>query len=170
MFTHHCYIYSLVYMHWLFLSSCHMDHRSYYMYYCCMYIPVTWLFPVTDTDIPVNGHVSFWYAMCEIPHLLFLVSCYLVLYYQQSSYPIIILHVPCTVFVPNTLCTLNVLHISWGWGRLDGCLDLVGWMFGFIVCHTAGDMIVLATFLFPVSRYLFHPSGLALVSAARESW
>ena len=40
MFTHHCYIYSPVYMHLLFLYSYHMDHGSYYMYYCCMYIPV----------------------------------------------------------------------------------------------------------------------------------
>ena len=32
MFTHHCYIYSPVYIHWLFLYSCYMDHCSYYMY------------------------------------------------------------------------------------------------------------------------------------------
>ena len=30
--------------------------------YSC--IPVTWLFPVTDIDIPVTGHVSCWNAMC----------------------------------------------------------------------------------------------------------
>jgi len=36
---HYC-MYSLVYMHVLFLYSCHMDHRSYYIYYCCMYIPL----------------------------------------------------------------------------------------------------------------------------------
>jgi len=28
------------------------------------------------------------------------------------------LHVPCTILVPDTLCTLNVLHITWGWGDL----------------------------------------------------
>jgi len=38
MFTHHCYIYSPVYMRWLFMYSGHMDHHSYYMIYCCMYI------------------------------------------------------------------------------------------------------------------------------------
>ena len=40
MFVYHCYMYSLAYMHVLFLYSCHMNHRSYYMYYCCMYIHV----------------------------------------------------------------------------------------------------------------------------------
>ena len=29
-----------IYMHVLFLYSCHIDHRSYCMYYCCMYLPV----------------------------------------------------------------------------------------------------------------------------------
>ena len=38
MFTHHCYFTTPVYMHVLFLYSCHMDHRSYCMSYCCMYI------------------------------------------------------------------------------------------------------------------------------------
>ena len=33
-------IYIPVYMHCLCLYSCHIDHRSYCMYYCCMYLPV----------------------------------------------------------------------------------------------------------------------------------
>ena len=64
--------------------------------YSC--ILVTWLFSVTDIDILVTRHVSYWYAICGIPHLLFPVSRYLVLCYQQSSCPIIMLHVPCTVW------------------------------------------------------------------------
>ena len=50
--------------------------------YSC--ILVTWLFPVTDTDIPVTGHVSCWYAMCEISHLLFPVFSYLVSCYHSA--------------------------------------------------------------------------------------
>ena len=78
--------------------------------------PVTWLFPVTSIDILVTGHECFWYAMCgtkchvdlshgatsRIPHLLYIVSHYLVSWYQQNSYPIIVLLVPCTVLVLDT--------------------------------------------------------------------
>ena len=117
--------------------------------YSC--IPVAWLFLVTD--IPVTGYESCWYTMCGIPYLLFLVFCYLVSCYQQSSCPVIVLHVSCTVLVPDTLCTLNVLHITWGWGRHDGWLDLVGWMSRSIVSPTVGDMVVLATFPFPVTFF-----------------
>ena len=35
---------SLLHMHILFLYSCHMDHRSYCISYCCMYIPVFLLY------------------------------------------------------------------------------------------------------------------------------
>jgi len=41
----------------------------------CHAIPVfllyDWLIPVTDIVIPITGCMSFWYAMCAIPHLLF---------------------------------------------------------------------------------------------------
>jgi len=36
------------------------------------------------------------------------------------------------------------------------------------ISPTIGDMVVLTTFPFPVSRYLFRLSGPALVSAARD--
>jgi len=45
MFLYHCYIDSPVYMHWLSLYSCCMDHFLYYMNYCYMDIPV---FPLHD--------------------------------------------------------------------------------------------------------------------------
>ena len=121
---------------------------------CYPCIPIIWLLPVTDLDLSVTGHESYWYAMCgtkchvdpshgaisRIPHLLFPVSRYLVLCYQPSSGPVIMLHVPCTVFVLATLCTLNIRNITWGWGRLDGWLDLIGWMYWIhIVSPTAGD-------------------------------
>ena len=92
---------SMLHMHAWFLYSCHMDHRSYCMSYSC--ILVTWLFPVTVIDIPVTGYMSSWYAMCGIPHLLFPVSRYRDLCYQQSSCYVIVLHVPYPVLVPDIL-------------------------------------------------------------------
>jgi len=124
--------------------------------YSC--IPVRRLYSGTDIDIPVTGHVSCWNAMCGIPHLLFPFSRYLVLCYQQSSCPIIKLHVPCTVLVLSTLCTLHIINITWEWRRLVGWLDLVGWMSGSIICPTVGDGVVLATVCYsssaPVFRYV----------------
>jgi len=112
-------------------------HRSWFIlllhgYFC---ISVTWLFPVIDIDIPViplldMWIVDIWYvelsatwikatgATSRIPHLPFLVSRYLVLCYQQSSCPVIMLHVPCTVLVLATLYILNIIKITWGWGDL----------------------------------------------------
>ena len=122
---------SLLHMHVRFLSSCHMDPRSYYMSYCAMLpyscIHVIWLFPVTDMDNPATGHESCWYAICGIPHRLWYcsryivpvlycsrfplycsccivpISRYIVLCYQQSSGPVIMLPVSCTVVVLVTL-------------------------------------------------------------------
>ena len=128
MFLHHCFIDSSVYMHWLSMYSCCMDHSLYLLLeYSC--IPVTRLYTDTDIDISVTGYVSCWYAMCRILHLLFRSSCYPVLCYQQSSGPIIMLHVPHIVLVLTTLCTFNIIHITWRWGRLDSWLDLIGWMY-----------------------------------------
>ena len=44
-------------------------------------------------------------ATSRISHLLFLFFRYLVLCYQQSLYPIIVLHVPCTILVLDILCS-----------------------------------------------------------------
>ena len=119
--------------------------------YSC--IPVAWLFPITA--ILVTGYMSCWYVMCgtkchvepshgatsRIPHLLFSVSRYLVICYQQSSGPLIMLHVPCTILVLAMQCTLNIMNIIWGWGRLDSWLGLIGWMSGSIASPTAGDVV-----------------------------
>jgi len=93
---------------------------------------ITWLFPVTDIDIPVTEHVSHWYAMCgtkchmdpshgatsRIPHLLFFVSRYLSSCYQQSSCPVIMLHISSIVLVLDTPCSLNIINITWDGGDL----------------------------------------------------
>jgi len=139
-----------------------------------MYIPVTWLFPVTDIDIPVIGYECCWYVMCwtkchvDLSHgghlyLLFLVSRYLVLCYQQSSCAVIMFQVPCTILVLATLCTVNIIKITWGCGRLDGWLDLIEWMYWIYIYPTAWDGS--ATYLLyiapwaPVSRFLLPLSG-----------
>jgi len=85
---------SLSHMHVLFLYSCHMDHRSYYMSYYCMYIHVFLLhdcFPLLDTwavDMRCVELSATWISATEatfkIPHLLYIVSHYLVSWYQQS--------------------------------------------------------------------------------------
>jgi len=115
-----------VYMHWLFLYSCRVDHHSYYMDYCYMYIPIFLLhdyfplliliFPLLDmrvVDMRCMELSATWTKITEatsrISHLLFLVSCYLVPCYQQSPGPIIVLHVPCTMLAPDTLCSLNII-------------------------------------------------------------
>jgi len=77
--------------------------------------------------------------MCGIPHLFFPVSRYPILRYQQSSGPVIMLHVPGTVLVLTTLCTVKITNIIWGWGRLDGWLDLIGWMYWIHIYPTVED-------------------------------
>ena len=135
---------SLLHMRVLFLCSCHMDHHSYCMSYCCMYIPVfllhdcfpllicllldTWAVDMRCVKLSATW-ISATGATSRIPHLLYIVSRYLVSWYQQSSYPIIVLIVPCSILVLTTLCTLNIMNITWGWGRLDGWLDLIGLMY-----------------------------------------
>ena len=70
---------------------------------CYPCLPIIWLCPVTAIVIPVTGYISCWYAMCGIPHLLFPDSRCRVLCYQPSSCYVIVLHVPCTVLVPDIL-------------------------------------------------------------------
>jgi len=176
MFVYHCYMYSLVYMHVLFLYSCHMTHLSYYMYYCCMYIPVFLLHDCFPLLILIFSLLNTWAvdmqcvelsatwiqatrAASRIQHLLFPVSRYLVLCYQPSSCPVIMLHVPCTVLVLTTLCIVKIIKITWEWGRLDGWLDLIGWIYWIhIITPTAGDgsagyRLYIAPWA-PVSRFL----------------
>ena len=110
MFLHRCYIDSPVCMHWLSLYSCCVDHYLYYMNDCYMDIIVfpllILIFPlldIWDVDIWCVELCATWTkamgATSRIPHLPFFVSRYLVSCYQQSSCPIIVLHVPCTVLI-----------------------------------------------------------------------
>ena len=123
---------------WIFLDSRYIAHCLYYMDYCYMSSPscnpVTWLFPVTDIDIPVTGHECCWYIVscywygyprywtwelliCDmwtptsivpVSRYIVPVSRYIVLCYQQSSGPVIMLPVSCTVVVLVTLYTWRI--------------------------------------------------------------
>ena len=97
-------------------------------------------------------------SICDVwnPTSIIPVSRYPILCYQQSSCPVIMLHVPCTVLVLDTLCTLTIINITWGWGRLDGWLGLIGWMSESIVCPAAGEGVVLATVCYSSWAPVFH--------------
>jgi len=99
---------------------------------------------------------------------LFLLSCFMLSTELMSCY---LLHVPCIVLVLAMLCTLNIIMITWGWGRLDGWLDLIGWMNWIHIYPIAGDgsaayWLYIAPWA-PVSRFQLPSERRALVSAAR---
>ena len=102
--------------------------------------PVTWLFPLL---VLIFSLLNIWaidtwcvklsdmwiqatMAASRISRLLYIVFRSLISWYQQSSCPIIVLLVPCTVLVLDILCCSNIIHITWGWGRLDSWLGLIG--------------------------------------------
>ena len=111
---------SLLHVPTWFNYSYHMDHRAYYMYYCSMlsyscYMIVScywygysryWTWELLICDM--------WNPTTIVPVILFPWYCsrfplycsrYIVLCYQQSSGPIIMLPVSCTVVVLVTLFT-----------------------------------------------------------------
>ena len=168
----------LVYIFLSYKSPCILHVLLLHVSSCIL---VIWLFPVTDIDIPVTGHESWWYAICGIPHLLFP--------FPVILFPVILFPFPVILFYAITraqvqltcyrimycICscylvylTYQIIKITWGWGRLDGWLGHIGWMYWIhIVCPTAGDGVVLATICYswaPVivlahwdSRYMLQP-------------
>ena len=153
MFTYHCY----TYMSYFYISVSRAIHVPYYR------IPVIWLLPVIDMDIPVTGHVSCWYAICGTPHLLFSfpvilfplycsrfplycscyivpVSRYIVLCNQQSSGPVIMLPVSHIIMILVTLYIYISDHkVNSGMGetwRLIRSYRVMYWIH--IVSPTAG--------------------------------
>ena len=137
---HYCYLYSPVYMHWLSMYSCYMDHDLYYCYmaipgfplieHCFCYmdycytsspscIPVTWLFPITDIDIPVTGYMSCWYTMCGIPHLLF--PFLVILFYAINRAQVMLscyMYHALYLFCYVVYFKWHIIKITWGWGDL----------------------------------------------------
>ena len=93
MFLYHYYIDSPVYMHWLSLYSCCMDHCLYYMNYCYMDIPIFSLHDCFSLLILIFSLLYMWAvdircvdlsatwnkateATSRIPHLPFLIILY----------------------------------------------------------------------------------------------
>jgi len=175
MFTYHCYtciydIFSLV--TWISIPITCIIVPWYRIHVICLFpvtdivIPVTgYMFPVTDTDVPDTGYESCWYAICGLPHLLFPFPVILILLYcsrfplygsmlstelRSSYHDTRIMY--CIYSCYLVYLTYQIIKITWVWGRLDGWLDHIGWMFGSIVRPTAGDGVVLATVCY--SRYM----------------
>jgi len=107
---------------WIFLYSCYMTFSCYWYWYdrheCCWY--AMW-----ETKCHVDLSHG---ATSKISYLLFLVSRYLLSRYQQNSCPIIVLHVLCTVLIPDTLHSLKIKNITWRWGKFNAWLGIVRWM------------------------------------------
>jgi len=143
-----------VYMHVLCLYSCHMDHRSYYKYYCAMlslyscYMIIAryWTCELLICDVWNSTSICF-----PFPVILFLainkahvlLSCYMY-------------HVPYLFLI---YCVVKDNKYNLKMGRLDGWLYLIGWMFWIhIVSPTVGDgsagyRLYIAPWA-PVSRFL----------------
>jgi len=125
MFWQHCYIDSPVYIYWLSMYSCCIDHSLYACYMDIHVFPLHAYFPLL---ILIFWLLDTWAfdMRCVKSHIYCFPFPVILFYYQQSSGPVIMLHVPCTVLVLATLCALNIINITWGWERLDGWLDLIG--------------------------------------------
>ena len=144
-----------VYMHVLVLSSCHMDHRAYYMYFCSIFPYSCYMIDscYNDMDIPDTGHESCWYAICGLPHLLFMFPVILFMLYCSwfplycsmlstelwSSY-----HVTCIMYCYLFLshCILDIADNNDNLGmrdtwRLIRSYRVMYWIH--IVSPTAGD-------------------------------
>ena len=120
-------------------------HVTVFMLYDC-FLLLIWIFLILDmraVDMRyVESHI---YCSCYIvPVILFSWYCsrfrvycsrYIVLCYQQSSGPVIMLPVSCTVICSCYIgyLTYQIIMITGVWGRLDGWLDLIGWCTGSIL-------------------------------------
>ena len=92
---------SLLHMHVWFIYSCHMDSRSYYMYYFSMLSPYSCYIIVSRYWYYYSHYWTHELLICDVwnPTSIVPVSRYPVLCYQLSSGHVIMLHVPCTVLV-----------------------------------------------------------------------
>jgi len=138
-----------VYMHVLFLSSCHRDHRTSDMYYCSMlslyssYMIVhcywygysrywTWELLICDPTyiVPV--------ILFPFPVILFLYCSRLSLYCSMLSTELWSSYHVTRIMYSSYSCyivylTYQIIKLTWVWGKLDGWLDLIGWCTGSIL-------------------------------------
>jgi len=110
-----------VYMPVWFLYACHMDSRSYYMYYCVM-LPYSCYMIVFCYSYGYSRYWTWELLICNMwefhiycshfplycSRYIVPVSRYIVLCYQQSSGPVIMLPVSCPVVVLVTLYTWHI--------------------------------------------------------------
>ena len=105
----HITVTSRVYMHVLFLFSCHMDPRAYYMYYCSILSPYS-CYMIVSHYWYCYSHYWTWAVdmRCVESHIFcscFPLSCSILSTELRSCY---LVHVSCTIFVLVTLCTWNI--------------------------------------------------------------
>ena len=158
MFLHHSYIDSPVYMHWLSMYSCRMDHG---LNYCYMYIPV---FPLHDCIlilILIFPLLDTWAVDMRCVESTSIISRFSLSYFMLSTELMSCYHVTCTMHCTYSYYAMYFKYNkdNMGMGRLDGWLDLIGWMYWIhIVMPTAGDgsagyQLYIAPWS-PVSRFL----------------
>jgi len=128
-----------------FILHVFLCNITVFMLYDCFMLLI-WIYPILDMRaidmLYVESHI---YCSCYIvPVILFpsycsrfrvYCSCDIVLCYQQSSRPVIMLPVSCTVICSCYIryLTYQIIMITGVWGRLDGWLDLIGWCTGSIL-------------------------------------
>ena len=155
---------SLLHMHVWFLSSCHMDPRSYYMYsmllYSCYMIVsllLIWIFPLLDMRAVDMRYVEF-HIYCSCFPLYcsrFPLYCSKLSTELRSCYHVTcIMYCVCSCYI--AYLTYQIINVTGVWGRLDGWLDLIGWCTGSILLVPLQGTVVLSTNCSMSSRYLIH--------------
>jgi len=155
----------------------YIDHFSYYMDYCYMYITVfplhdcfpllILIFPLLDmsvvdmwcvelsaTWIQVMGPTS------RISHLLFLIILFHAI---NRAYAMLSCYMYQALYLFLIYCVVKDNKDNLGMGRLDSWLDLIGWMYWIYIYPTAGDgnagyRLYIAPWAL-VSRFLLPLSG-----------
>jgi len=96
-----------------FILDILLFHVTVFMFYDC-FLLLIWIFLLLDMRAVDMRYVGIPHLLFSFPGILFMLSCscyivldsrYIVLHYQQSSGPVIMLPVSCTVVVLVTLYT-----------------------------------------------------------------
>ena len=129
---------SLWHIYVWFLYSCHMDHRSYCMSNCCMYILIFQLhdyFPLLIFSLLDTRAVDMRCVESHIYCFPFPVILFHAINRAQVMVSYYMYHVP---YLFLLYCIMKDNKENLGMGRLDGWLGLVGWLSGSIVSHCRG--------------------------------
>ena len=149
-------------MHWLSMYSYCINHGLYYCYLDIFVFPLHDCFPLL---ILISPLLNMWAVdmRCVESHIYcsrFPLSCFMLSTELRSCY-----HVTCTMHCTCSCYVVyfkwNIIKITWGWGRLDGWLDLIGWCTGSILLVPLQGTVVLPTNSSMSSRYLIRAPLLA---------